>query len=197
MRVCDAAIALARAEVEGSTKRFARSLLLPFIRAAWQVQDLGEGFQWGLPLSLPGRTAKIGRYVYVGAYGTIMGPVVIGDFTMISSHVRVVGNDHRIDIVGGATRLSFPAQSRPLTVIEADCWIGQGAILMEGIRIGRGAVVAAGAIVTRDVPPYAIVAGTPARTVRMRFTPEEIAVHDQALFGQAIAADFASTAETM
>jgi hypothetical protein len=54
-------------------------------------------------------------------------------------------------------------------VIEHDVWIGQDVLLRDGIRIGTGAVVAAGAVVTRDVPPYAIVGGTPARLIRYRF----------------------------
>lgn len=188
MRVGHEAIVRARAEIEGLPKRLLRRLLLPVIRAVWRPLELGEGFQWGLPLSLPANAARIGRYVYVGGHGTIMGPVIIGDFCMISSHVRIIGQDHRIDIVGGATRLEFPHRARPTTVLEADVWIGQGALLMEGVRIGRGAVVAAGAIVTRDVAPYAIVAGTPARVVRMRFSAEQISTHDLALFGTQFAA---------
>jgi acetyltransferase-like isoleucine patch superfamily enzyme len=65
------------------------------------------------------------------------------------------------------------------TVIEADVWIGYGAIIMAGIPIGRGAIVAAGAVVTQDVPPYEIWGGVPARKIRDRFTGEQDrAVHD-------------------
>lgn len=57
----------------------------------------------------------------------------------------------------------------PLTEIGHDVWIGVGAFVKRGVRIGDGAVIAAHALVTRDVPPYAVVVGTPARTLRMRF----------------------------
>lgn len=58
--------------------------------------------------------------------------------------------------------------------IGNDVWIGTRATLLEGVTVGDGAVVAAGAVVTRDVPPYAIVGGVPAKVIRYRFTPEEI-----------------------
>lgn len=184
MRVGAAAITRARAEVESAPKRLVRSLLVPLFRAFFRANEIGEGFQWGLPLSLPSGSVRIGRYAYVGGSGSIMGPVVIGDFCMLSSHVRIIGNDHRTDVVGGPTRLEFPSSDRPLTVFEADSWVGQGAMLMEGVTIGRGAVVAAGAIVTKSVPPYAVVAGVPARLVRERFTPEQIEAHEKAVFGR-------------
>lgn len=58
------------------------------------------------------------------------------------------------------------------TIIGNDVWIGDSALLMEGIHIGNGAVVAAGAIVTKDVPPYAVVAGVPAKVIKYRFEKE-------------------------
>ena len=58
--------------------------------------------------------------------------------------------------------------------IEDDVWIGYGATIMSGIHIGQGAVIAAGAVVTKDVPPYAIVGGVPARIIKYRFDTESI-----------------------
>lgn len=59
-------------------------------------------------------------------------------------------------------------------VIDDDVWIGYGATIMSGIRIGQGAVIAAGAVVTKDIPPYAIVGGVPAKIIKYRFEPEMI-----------------------
>ena len=67
------------------------------------------------------------------------------------------------------------------TVIEDDAWIGHGAILMSGVRIGRGAIVAAGSVVTKDVPRYAIVGGVPAKVIRYRFNEEQQREHDRVL----------------
>jgi len=72
----------------------------------------------------------------------------------------------------------FPHRTAPaiarLTVIGNDVWIGHGAFVLPGVSIGDGAVVAAQAVVTKDVPPYAVVAGSPAKVVKYRFAPEQI-----------------------
>jgi maltose O-acetyltransferase len=176
-------IARCRSEIESPAKRAFRALLIPFIRRYLGLRSVGEGFQWGLPVNLPKNAVTVGRYVYIGAYCSASGPLIIGDFCMISTHVRFVGNDHRTDVVGGPTRLEFASKQRPTTVLEADCWIGQGATIREGVTIGRGAVVAAAAVVTRSVPPYAIVGGSPARIIRHRFDGASQILHDKALFG--------------
>lgn len=59
-------------------------------------------------------------------------------------------------------------------IVEDDVWIGYRAIIMSGVHIGQGAVIAAGAVVTKDVPPYAIVGGVPSKVIRYRFSPEII-----------------------
>lgn len=182
MRVSEAMIETARSTIEPFPKRTIRRLAVAALKARYGISELGEGFQWGFPLSLPIANAKIGRYVYVGAGGSMIGPIVIGDFTMVSAGVIIVGNDHVIDTVGGPTRLSFPTSGRPITTIEADCWIGQNAIIREGLTIGRGSVIAAGSVVTKSVEPYSIVGGSPARQIRTRFSQADQDSHDRAIF---------------
>ncbi|NBB52511.1 acetyltransferase [Rhizobium sp. CRIBSB] len=178
-----ATLARCRAEIESPLKRRIRAAILPIVKWRLGLAEVGEGFQWGKGLDLHPGAVHAGRYSYFGPNGSAIGPLFIGDLVMISSHVRFVGNDHRIDVLGGATRLEFADPERPVTVLEADCWIGQGAMIMEGVRIGRGAVVAAGAVVTRSVAAYDIVAGTPARVIRRRFDDAQIKEHDRVLFG--------------
>ena len=69
-------------------------------------------------------------------------------------------------------------------IIEDDVWIGFGSIVFTGIHVHRGAIIAAGSIVTKDVPPYAIVAGNPAQIKGYRFNSEQISEHEKVLYGK-------------
>jgi acetyltransferase-like isoleucine patch superfamily enzyme len=71
-------------------------------------------------------------------------------------------------------------------VIGDDVWLGYGAIVLTGVTIGRGAVVAAGSIVLDDVEPYVIVGGNPARKLGVRFSPTEIVEHETKLYGRVL-----------
>jgi acetyltransferase-like isoleucine patch superfamily enzyme len=114
---------------------------------------------------------RIGRHCFVGPGTRIWSgvDVEIGDRVLISHGVNIHDNgahslaaqerhEHFIEIVMRGN-LPLGAVKKNPVVIEDDAWIGFNAIIMKGVRIGRGAIVAAGAIVTRDVPPYTIVAG--------------------------------------
>jgi acetyltransferase-like isoleucine patch superfamily enzyme len=65
--------------------------------------------------------------------------------------------------------------------VEDDVWIGHGAIIVAGVTIGTGSIVAAGSVVTRDVPPFSIVGGNPARVIKMRFSQEDLVEHKKML----------------
>ncbi len=128
--------------------------------------------------------------VYVGKFCTVECDGRIGAYTMIANNVGIVGRlDHDFRAVGSPVRHApwvgdpdFHASRERLTVvIGADVCIGYGAVVLTGVRIGRGAIVAAGSVVTRDVAPYDIVAGTPAKPVGRRFDASEIAEHERLL----------------
>ncbi|WP_431221558.1 CatB-related O-acetyltransferase [Serratia sp. L9] len=105
----------------------------------------------------------------------------IGDYVCIAAEVVILmgGNHtHRIDWLSlYAFMESIQAAYQPKgdTYLGDGCWIGMRAMLMPGVKIGEGAIVAAGSVVTADVEPYAIVGGNPARIIKRRFTPETIA----------------------
>lgn len=113
--------------------------------------------------------------------------LVIGKFCQIASGVQFItaSANHRYDgvssfpfaVFGGGPAAGRPSMpdAGPDTIIGHDCWIGSGATLMPGAQLGNGVIVGAGAVVAGVVPDYAIVAGNPARVVRMRFEPDQIA----------------------
>ena len=109
---------------------------------------------------------------------------------MFGPHVLVVTGDHRTDVIGRyldsvTDEEKLPENDKDV-VIVGDNWIGAHVIILKGVTVGRGAIVAAGAVVTRDVPPYAIVGGCPAKVIKYRFTEKEIAVHENKLYGEAL-----------
>jgi len=67
-------------------------------------------------------------------------------------------------------------------IIDDDVWVGNSAIILRGVRVGRGSVIAAGAVITKSIPPYAIVAGTPAHIVRFRWDVTTILSHEKTLY---------------
>ena len=92
---------------------------------------------------------------------------------MFGPGVFMISGNHRIDIPDRYIKSitdeeKLPENDQPI-VLEGDNWIGARAVLLKGITVGMGAVVAAGAVVTQDVPPYTIVAGIPARVIKHRF----------------------------
>ena len=93
------------------------------------------------------------------------GGVDIGDYTVIGPGARIISYQHRY--AHGTPIQSQPVDARPIR-IGSDVWLGANAIILAGVTIGDGAVVAAGAVVRNDVPAYAVVAGVPATVKKMR-----------------------------
>jgi virginiamycin A acetyltransferase len=154
------------------------------------------------PLAKGRTNVKVGRYSYyddryqtgdfftrnvLHHYDFIGDRLVVGDFVAIAYGVQIFmnGGTHAMsgfstfpfNIFGEGWQEGFDpgtwsAGHKGDTVIGPDVWIGTEAVLMPGVTIGAGAIVSARAVVTRDVPPFAIVAGNPARIVKHRFDPD-------------------------
>jgi acetyltransferase-like isoleucine patch superfamily enzyme len=127
-----------------------------------------------------------GAYSYIGRRCWICPRVTMGRYVMVASEVVILGGDHRFDVPG--TPMMFSGRPAvPPTTIEDDVWIGYRVAINAGVRVGRGSIIAAHAVVTQDVPPYTIVGGVPARPIGHRFATErEIAEHDRMLSGPTV-----------
>lgn len=136
---------------------------------------------------------RIGVGVYIGKQVHIEANCEIGDYCLLANRVSIIGrHDHDFSAVGfpmryapwiGSKRFPSPYLNEK-AVIGSDVWLGYGVIVLTGVTVGRGTVVAAGSVVTKDIPPYSIAAGVPARVIGQRFTDTEtITRHEAAIQG--------------
>jgi maltose O-acetyltransferase len=151
------------------------------LRHAWYTKVLGvrlapgAGIHLGLYLWFygPGQLRRtgvsFGRNARVNRRCTldVRGGLTVGANASISPEVVILTASHRVNDP------EFPVETRPV-VIEDNVWIGTRAVILPGVTLGRGCVVSAGAVVTRDVPPLAMVGGVPARQIGTR---DEAATH--------------------
>lgn len=124
------------------------------------------------------------RNVYIGPNCNIYPKVQIGAYTMLANDVRIIGGDHKYNLPGIPIIYSGRDVLRP-TLIGRDCWIGAYSIIMCGVKIGEGSIIAAGSIVTKDVEPYSIYGGIPAKKIKNRFDDEhDILRHHEMLLNE-------------
>lgn len=135
------------------------------------VLQIGRGatFGRGVTLIAKGGALIVGERSQVGPWSTLVarGDVEIGDDCLIAERVSIRDQDHEIDR-DALIPIRLAGMRTASIRIGNDVWIGAGAIILRGVTIGHGAVVAANAVVTRDVGPRVIVAGVPARLLRER-----------------------------
>lgn len=158
-----------------------RNILLFRLVYPWVKYGRNVHVQSSATFFSPNKLCILGDNVGIGHYCVINTDVIIGNDVMLASHVGLIARDaHTTDVVG-VTMFRSRRGDRFRIEIEDDVWIGFGAIVLSGVTIGRGSIVAAGSLVTRDVLPYSVVAGAPATVVKMRFSPEQITEHERLL----------------
>jgi acetyltransferase-like isoleucine patch superfamily enzyme len=108
----------------------------------------------------------------------------IGNHVMFGPRVVVIGGGHNTTVPGRfmSDVLEKTGNEDLGVTIEDDIWVGAGAVILRGVRVGRGSVIGAGSVVTKSVPPYAIVVGNPARLIRFRWDVDTIVRHEQSLY---------------
>ncbi|MBR4729853.1 MAG: acyltransferase, partial [Prevotella sp.] len=106
----------------------------------------------------------IGDHTRVGLHNTVIGPVTIGNHVNLAQGITVTALNHNFAEKG--LRIDEQGVSTTPVTIGDDIWIGANAVILPGVTIGNHSVVAAGAVVTKDVPPHTLVAGVPAKTIK-------------------------------
>ena len=156
----------------------------------YQLRRVRDGW-WGRDEAVWRRLKRAGRVVYgQGSYGipTIHqfvhddARLVVGNYSSIGG-TYMLGGQHPVDhVTTYPLRINFGMagagtdgnpQARGDTVVGSDVWTGYGSWILSGVHIGDGAIVATGSVVTKDVPPYAVVGGAPARVIKYRHTEQQ------------------------
>jgi acetyltransferase-like isoleucine patch superfamily enzyme len=151
-----------------------------FIRnIGYKLKYIDYTFDIQKPISIS-KDLRMGKYGFIGRGSWICPNVVLGNYVIIAPNLAILGGDHIYDKPAMPIIFSGRPEIKK-TVIEDDVWIGFRVIINAGVTIGRGAIVASGSVVTKDVPEYTVVGGTPAKFISLRFLPEEQLVHDKML----------------
>lgn len=106
----------------------------------------------------------IGDHTRIGLHNTIIGPVTIGSHVNLAQGITVTALNHNFE--DSDKRIDEQGVSTAPVIIEDDIWIGANAVILPGVTIGNHSVVAAGAVVTKDIPPHSLVAGVPAKIIK-------------------------------
>lgn len=125
---------------------------------------------------------RIARYATIY---TTRAKVFIGSKTGIAPYLKIITGNHRIDNIGhfmfDGDQNKKPDDDKDI-IIEGDSWFGINVTILSGVTIGRGSIIAAGAVVTKSCPPYSIIGGIPAKVLKFRFTIEEVMEHERKLY---------------
>lgn len=161
-----------------SSRAFYKIFVMPCKKSMFKT--CGKNVIIGKNSSITYKNISVGNNVSIGKNAEFIctrAEIKIGDHVMFGPHVFMITGGHRTDIQGRFMDEITNDEKRPEDdkniVLEGDNWIGANAIILKGVTIGKGAVVAAGAVVTRDVPEYCIVGGVPAKVIKMRFVSNE------------------------
>jgi acetyltransferase-like isoleucine patch superfamily enzyme len=147
----------------------------------------GKNFKFDPDGTYTFETIEVGDDVYIGPGARLEASrsgIKIGNKVMFGPDVTVIGGNHNTSVVG---KFMFDVkEKRPeddqVIIIDDDVWVATGAIILKGVHLGRGCIVAAGALVNKSVPPYAIVAGVPAKVISFRFDVETLLKHEEILY---------------
>lgn len=158
-----------------------RNILLFKILYPWVKRGKNVHCQLSTTFWSPNKRIVLGNNVGIGPRCYFMSDTIIGDKVMIGPNVAFLNSDdHNFNILG-KTMWDSGRGDKGMIVINDDVWIGHGSIVLTPAEIGRGSIIAAGSVVTKDVLPYSIVGGSPAKMIKCRFSRNEIFEHETRL----------------
>lgn len=151
--------------------------------------ECGSNVYIGRHCTLTEKNISVGNDVSIGDecnFATTLAHIYIGNKVSFGPRVSIRGGNHRIDIIGKYMKDVTEKEKLPDNdqdvIIEDDVWVGTNVTILKGVRIGHGSVIGAGSVVTRNVPPYTIHAGTHGIFEKERFTKSEVEKHERILF---------------
>lgn len=151
-----------------------------------QFHSIGNDVNINFPIDATFKSISIGNHVSVGKNAILWAlhsHIVISDKVVVGPNLTIIAGDHNFKTIGKYIideESKLPENDQDV-FIGTDVWIGCNVTVLKGVKIGRGAVIAACSLVNKDIPPYAIAAGNPAKVIKYRFTEEEIIIHEQCL----------------
>ena len=150
------------------------------------LKNHGENISLSLSSDITWHNVSMGNNIYLGPNTRIMttkAQVILHDNIMFGPGVTIITGDHRYDIVGRTMLSITDAEKLPENDLDveimSDVWIGANVTILKGVKICEGSIVAAGALVTKDVPEYSIVGGVPAKVIGRRFSDDLILKHKE------------------
>lgn len=167
-------------------RRIGKRALMILLRPAFRKSGRHLIFDPFDPINY--ENVETGDDVSIGSGATLLATeskIIFGNKVLLGPNVTIVGGNHNTSIVG---KFMYDVHEKRVeddqdVIIEDDVWICSSVIILKGVRVGRGSIVAAGALVNKDIPPYAIVGGIPAKVIGWRFNDlDAILRHERVLY---------------
>lgn len=167
------------------------NIILAEIPERYDFASFAEESILGLPAHVANpQNVFVGNHVRIQSGLTIINApterVSIGDYSVIAPNVTIVTNSHRSTVGKTQFEISETHENDKSgdVMIGEDVWIGTNSTILPGVQIGRGAIIGAGAVVTKNVPPYSVFAGVPAKIIAAVFRKEDILLHESKIYSQ-------------
>lgn len=146
-----------------------RSWYMMNIRYPWIKHNGFIRIPFETKLNSPHKDVIIGHHVQIGPNCLISCDIHFGSYVLCASNVAFIGKNEHSYNIPGETVWNSPRGKDGVTIIGNDVWIGHGTIIIGGVHVGDGSIIAAGSVVTKDIPPMVIVGGNPAQIIKSRF----------------------------